>query len=154
MATAFAGHSGAGKSTTVALLDSEGYELVTDDILRVSFNQHSFPGAWPYLRRLKLRHDAIMQLAFIPTEIVSEMLDKEKILRSSGADDKWKRLERLNLLEKGQRLVKRFILHYTPKHGSSWPSLRSPSSPANVSTIVSPTSPTAKPHQATWQKAA
>ena len=139
--TAFAGHSGAGKSTTAALLDSLGYELVTDDIPPVRFNQHSFPGAWPYLRRLKLRHDAIMQLAFTPTEIVSETLDKEKyfVPPKRGADDKWRRLERLYLLEKGQRLVKRFIWHYTPKHGSSWPSLRSPSSPANVSTVVSPT---------------
>src|SRR4029077_1295517 len=47
--TAFAGHTRAGKSTTAALLNSLGYELLADDILPVSFNQNSIPGAWPYL---------------------------------------------------------------------------------------------------------
>ena len=67
--TAFAGHSGAGKSTIAALLSSLDYELVADDILPVSFNQNSVPGAWPYLRRLKLQSDSIIQLALTPTEL-------------------------------------------------------------------------------------
>ena len=37
--TAFAGHSGVGKSTIAALLGSLGYELVADDILPISFDQ-------------------------------------------------------------------------------------------------------------------
>jgi hypothetical protein len=99
--TAFAGHSGAGKSTTAALLNSLGYELIADDILPVSFNQDSIPGAWPYLRRLKLHRDPIIQLAFTPTEIVSETLDKERyfVCPKRTGDDKWRRLERLYLLE-------------------------------------------------------
>ena len=99
--TAFAGHSGAGKSTTAALLNSLGYELIADDILPVSFNQNSIPGAWPYLRRLKLHRDPIAQLALPPTERVSETLDKEKyfVHPKRAADDKWRRLERLYLLE-------------------------------------------------------
>ena len=99
--TAFAGHSGAGKSTTAALLNSLGYELIADDILPVSFNQNSIPGAWPYLRRLKLHRDPIIQLAFTPTEMVSETLDKEKyfVRPKHAGDDKWSRLERLYLLE-------------------------------------------------------
>jgi hypothetical protein len=99
--TAFAGHPGAGKSTTAALLSSLGYELVADDILPVSFNQHSMPGAWPYLRRLKLERDPIIQLALTPTEPVSEKLDKLKyfVRPKYVADDKWSRLERLYLLE-------------------------------------------------------
>jgi hypothetical protein len=99
--TAFAGYSGAGKSTTAALLNSLGYELIADDILPVSFNQNSVPGAWPYLRRLKLHRDPIAQLALTPTEMVSETLDKEKYFvgpKRTG-DDKWRRLERLYLLE-------------------------------------------------------
>jgi len=99
--TAFAGHSGAGKSTTGALLSSLGYELIADDILPVSFNQDSIPGAWPYLRRLKLHRDPINQLALSATEVVSETLDTEKYFvrpRHTG-DDKWRRLERLYLLE-------------------------------------------------------
>ena len=99
--TAFAGRSGAGKSTTAALLNSLGYELIADDILPVSFNQNSMPGAWPYIRRLKLHRDSIDQLAFRPTEIVSETLDKEKyfVLPKCAPDPKWRRLERLYLLE-------------------------------------------------------
>jgi hypothetical protein len=99
--TAFAGHSGAGKSATAALLNSLGYELLADDILPVGFNQNSIPGAWPYLRRLKLHRDLIIQLAFTPAELVSETLDKEKyfVRPKRTDDDKWRRLERLYLLE-------------------------------------------------------
>jgi hypothetical protein len=101
--TAFAGHPGVGKSTTAALLSSFGfnYEFVADDILPVSLDQDSMPGAWPYLRRLKLQRDPIIQLALTPTETVSERLDKVKyfVRPRCVADDKWSRLERLYLLE-------------------------------------------------------
>ncbi len=99
--TAIAGHSGSGKSTTAAALNSLGYEVIADDILPVSFDRHSIPGAWPYLQRLKLHRDPILQLAFTPTEMVSERLDKEKyFVRPKGAgENKWRRLERLYLLE-------------------------------------------------------
>lgn len=99
--TAFAGHSGAGKSTTAALLNSLGYELIADDILPVSFDQHSIPGAWPYLRRLKLHRDPIIQLALTPAGIVSETLDKDKyfVCPKRTSYDKWRRLDRLYLLE-------------------------------------------------------
>ena len=82
-------------------MGSLGYEMVADDILPVSFNENSLPGAWPYLRRLKLQGDPIAQLALTPTELVSETLDKEKyfVRPKSVADDKWSRLERMYLLE-------------------------------------------------------
>jgi hypothetical protein len=99
--TAFAGPSGAGKSMTAGLLNSFGYELIADDILPVSFDRNSIPGAWPYLRRLKLHRIPIIQLALTPGERVSEKLDKEKyfVHPKCAADDKWRRLERLYLLE-------------------------------------------------------
>ena len=99
--TAFAGHSGAGKSTIAALMGSLGYELVTDDILPISFNTDTIPGAWPYLRRLKLQADLITQLALMPTELVSETLDKGRyfVLPKCAALDRWSRLERLYLIE-------------------------------------------------------
>jgi hypothetical protein len=98
---AFVGHSGAGKSTTAALMGSLGYELVSDDILPISFNQNSLPGAWPYLRRLKLHGEPIIELALTPTELVSETLDHEKyfVRPKYVADDNWRKLERLYLLE-------------------------------------------------------
>jgi hypothetical protein len=101
--TAFAGASGAGKSTTAALMSSLGYELITDDMLPISFNGEAVPGAWPYLRRLKLRGGSIVQLALTATESVSEKLDKEKyfVCPKSVADDRWNRLDRIYLLENG-----------------------------------------------------
>jgi hypothetical protein len=99
--TAFAGHSGAGKSTIAAFMCSLGYELITDDILPISFRQNSVPGAWPYLRRLKVEKDLIAQLALTPIEPVSERLDKDKYFASPKfvADDRWDRLERIYLIE-------------------------------------------------------
>jgi hypothetical protein len=99
--TAFAGRSGAGKSTTAALMGSLDYKLFADDVLTVSFDQNSVPGAWPYLRRLKLQVDSIVQLALTASEPVSERLDKDKyfIHPKCVADDKWTRLKRLYLLE-------------------------------------------------------
>src|SRR5262245_32356337 len=98
--TAFSGPSGAGKSMTAGLLNSFGYELIADDILPVNFERDSIPGAWPYLRRLKLHHIPIIQLALTPGERVSEKLDKEKyfVHPKCVADDRWRRLERLYLL--------------------------------------------------------
>jgi hypothetical protein len=98
---AFAGHSGTGKSTTAAMLNSLGYELIADDILPVSFDQNSTPGAWPYLRRLKLHRDPITQLALTPTEVVGESVDSEKyfVHPKRNGDDKWRKLEQLYLLE-------------------------------------------------------
>jgi hypothetical protein len=99
--TAFAGDSGAGKSTLAALLNSWGYELIADDILPVSFSQNSIPGAWPYLRRLKLHRDSVAQLALTPTEIVSEARDNHRyfVHPKHTGDAKWRELERLYVLE-------------------------------------------------------
>jgi len=98
--TAFAGPSGAGKSTAAALMGSLGYELVTDDILPISFNADSVPGAWPYLRRLKLQVDPITQLGLTPAELVSATLDNTKyfVRPHRVADDTWNRLDRVYLL--------------------------------------------------------
>jgi hypothetical protein len=98
---AFAGHSGIGKSTTAALMQSLNYQLFADDILPVTFNENSEPGAWPYLRRLKLRMDSILQLALTPAAPVSERLDGEKyfVQPKFAAENRWCRLERLYLLE-------------------------------------------------------
>jgi len=102
--TAFAGHSGAGKSTIAAVLGSLDYELIADDILPISFNDNAVPGAWPYLRRLKLRSDSISQLGIVSTEQVSKVLDKEKyfVHPRFAAADKWTKIERLYLLETSQ----------------------------------------------------
>jgi hypothetical protein len=99
--TAFAGPSGAGKSTTAALMASLGYKIFADDILPISFNGNSVPGAWPFLRRLKLKRDSITALDLRPMRSISERFDGERQFVSPKcvADDKWRRLERLYLLE-------------------------------------------------------
>ena len=99
--TAFAGRSGAGKSTTAALMHALNYQLFADDILPIDFDKNSVPGAWPYLRRLKLEKDLIVQLALTAGEPVSKRLDKDKyfVHPKHAAGDKWSRLERLYLLE-------------------------------------------------------
>lgn len=98
---AFAGRSGAGKSTTAALMHSLNYQLFADDILPITFDKDAEPGAWPYLRRLKLEGDLILQLALTAGEPVSERLDNDKyfVHPTYAADDKWSRLERLYALE-------------------------------------------------------
>jgi hypothetical protein len=98
---AFAGRSGAGKSTTAAMMGALGYALVADDMLPISSNREGVPGAWPYLRRLKLEPGQIAQLALTPAELVSENLDKVKyfVNPKNIADDKWSRLDRVYLLE-------------------------------------------------------
>jgi len=99
--TAFAGSSGVGKSTAAAMMSALDYELFADDILTIDFDQNSIPGAWPYLRRLKLRGDSITELALTSAATVSERLDKEKyfVHPKCVADDRWCRLGRLYLLE-------------------------------------------------------
>lgn len=102
--TAFAGSSGVGKSTAAAMMSALDYELFADDILTIDFDQNSIPGAWPYLRRLKLRGDSITELALTSAAAVSERLDKEKyfVHPKCAADDRWCRLDRLYLLEVDQ----------------------------------------------------
>jgi hypothetical protein len=99
--TAFTGYRGAGKSTMAALMDALGYALVSDDILAVSFNKECLPGSWPYLRRMKLKCAPITELALMPSESVSEALDKAKYFVPARhvADHRWRRLERIYLLE-------------------------------------------------------
>jgi hypothetical protein len=98
---AFSGHSGAGKSTTAAAMVASGYELVTDDVLPISLNQDASPGAWPYLRRMKLCSEPIAQLSLSPVEVVSTRIDREKqfVCPQLAASDEWVRLERIYLLD-------------------------------------------------------
>jgi hypothetical protein len=98
---AFCGHSGAGKSTTAAVMVTSGYELVADDVLPISLHQNASPGAWPYLRRMKLSSESIPQLALSPVAAVGTRLDREKkfVRPQFAAADEWVRLERIYLLE-------------------------------------------------------
>jgi hypothetical protein len=97
------GSSGSGKSFMAACMSSLNYKLVADDILPISFDLNGAPGAYPYLRRLKLKRDSIEDLSLSPGEPVSERLDKSKyfvVPRNRACDRRWSQLHRLYLLEK------------------------------------------------------
>lgn len=58
-AVAFAGVTGAGKSTLAAYFQSCGHQLLCDDVCVVSFDESGRPLAWPGPPRLKLWRDAL-----------------------------------------------------------------------------------------------
>jgi hypothetical protein len=100
----FLGNSGSGKSSLAAFMTKTGLNFVADDILPIRFAQTE-PGAWPYLRRMKLRRDSIDDLSFTAAEIVSARLDKNKyfVFPTDSAADEWAALNRLYVLELDQR---------------------------------------------------
>ena len=57
-AIAFAGRTGAGKSTLAAHFQRSGYDVLCDDVCVLSFDESGHPQAWPGLPRLKLWRDA------------------------------------------------------------------------------------------------
>ncbi|ATQ69605.1 hypothetical protein CQW49_18235 [Methylosinus trichosporium OB3b] len=61
-AVAFAGPTGAGKSTLAAYFLSRGCHLLCDDVCVVSFDRDGAPLAWPGPPRLKLWRDAVASL--------------------------------------------------------------------------------------------
>lgn len=58
-AVAFAGPTGAGKSTLAAYFQSCGHQLLCDDVCVVSFDENGQALAWPGPPRLKLWRDAV-----------------------------------------------------------------------------------------------
>ena len=57
-AVAFAGASGAGKSSLAAEFLSRGFGILADDLLAVEIRSEGAPGAFPGLARIRLRSDA------------------------------------------------------------------------------------------------
>lgn len=65
-AMAFIGHKGAGKSTTAATLQRNGFAFITDDLLAIAPSPDGHPLAYPGFQHLKLWPDAIMRLGEDP----------------------------------------------------------------------------------------
>jgi hypothetical protein len=61
-AAVFCGHSGAGKSTTVAALGQRGLACVADDVSAIRFDALGQPWVYPGLPRTKLWQDALSLL--------------------------------------------------------------------------------------------
>jgi hypothetical protein len=66
-AACFIGDSGAGKSTIAATLNTYGYDVLSDDIAVIRFDEHQVPFVSPSGTKIKLWHDALEALS-IPTE--------------------------------------------------------------------------------------
>jgi len=98
---AFAGPSGSGKSTAAAFMSASNDRLFADDIVPVSFNSHGVPGAWPYLRRCKLKQSSVDELSVRADEPVSDVLDRSKyfFFPRLHAPDAWNKLARIYLLQ-------------------------------------------------------
>jgi hypothetical protein len=61
-AVAFLGHRGNGKSTTAIQLYTEGYPIVTDDILAIKFDEDGLPTVYPGYPHARLNEDSYSQV--------------------------------------------------------------------------------------------
>lgn len=65
----FSGHSGAGKSTTVAWLMQQGWRLVADDVSRLHWPESGAPLVYPGLPHVKLWEDSATALGHDPEKM-------------------------------------------------------------------------------------
>lgn len=87
-AIVFAGNSGAGKSTIAAfLMDVMGFEIVTDDVLRLECSDESNLHATYGPRNIKLWQDACERLGFAPTSGIQDFAREKKFHFSTAAYD-------------------------------------------------------------------
>ena len=75
-AAVFCGHSGAGKSTTVAALGQRGLACVADDVSAIQFDAQGQAWAYPGLPRTKLWGHALAQLGMAQGQTIREGIDK------------------------------------------------------------------------------
>jgi hypothetical protein len=75
-AAVFCGHTGAGKSTTVAALGKRGLATVADDVSVIKFDDYGKPWVYPGLPRAKLWRHALNQLGMIPGQQIRAGIEK------------------------------------------------------------------------------
>jgi hypothetical protein len=84
-AIAFAGPTGAGKSTMAAAIAARGHVHVTDDLSVVRLPAEGLPLVYPGTRVMKLCPDSSTALGFDEAEAVTARLSHEKLRFRSGA---------------------------------------------------------------------
>ena len=106
-AIAFAGPRGSGKSTVAALLGTQGYELISDDLCRIELGPDSAV-IHPSLPRLKLLGDAMERLGWGGITSVHDELQPQKrhYTPASAGVVEPTRLARIYLLEWGEYRVR------------------------------------------------
>lgn len=97
---AFAGDSGIGKSTLVAMLGQRGYPIVTDDVCAVKVLPGAGPVVYPGFRRLKLWADSLEALEISQSNAtkVRPALEKFEVHDLPSAEGPWIPLRRIYLL--------------------------------------------------------
>lgn len=77
-AVAFAGDSGAGKSTMAAWLNAAGYPLLCDDVCVVRFDENELAMAYPGYPRVKLWSDALQEFEIDPRTLQRDYFRADK----------------------------------------------------------------------------
>jgi hypothetical protein len=97
---AFAGSSGAGKSTVAAYFHGRGYRVLTDDLCVVSIAEDGTPRAWPGPPRIKLWRDAVDALGYKDQALAPAVdgLEKYQLPTSSGEESEALPLAKLYVL--------------------------------------------------------
>ncbi len=80
----FMGESGAGKSTTAALMMARGHRLVTDDVVALQTDGESMPGLLPGYPWMKVGREAVDVLG-ISSDVISDLQSGSKKLRMHTA---------------------------------------------------------------------
>ncbi|MGJ7911425.1 aldolase [Neobacillus sp. LXY-1] len=75
-AYAIVGHSGAGKSTLAAALMNKGYQLLSDDVIPISFDQNNVPYVTPSYPQQKLWQESLNQFG-IESANLQPLFDRE-----------------------------------------------------------------------------
>ncbi|MFE7060535.1 aldolase [Sutcliffiella sp. NPDC057660] len=75
-AYAIVGDSGAGKSTTASALLRQGYELISDDVIPVSFNEQGIPMVTPAYPQQKLWQESIEEFGMESSDF-RPIIDRE-----------------------------------------------------------------------------
>jgi hypothetical protein len=104
-AIAFLGHRGIGKSTTAINLYKEGYPLITDDIIAISFDNKGIPYIHPGYLHVRLSEDAYNHVKD-DTNILTPIrtiVGKLFCDASCGYSPKSLKLKKIYLLEKGDQ---------------------------------------------------
>lgn len=105
-AAAFLAYRGTGKSTTAINLYKNGYPIVTDDILAISFDEDGVPFLNPGYLHVRLSEDSFEQVRD-DTDILTPIrtiVGKVFCDASSGYSPGPLRLERVYLMEKGHEI--------------------------------------------------
>lgn len=100
-AEVFIGTPGAGKSTTIAAFAKNGFQILTDDLVAITFNSKGEPFVVPAFNEVKVWKNALLGLDWNFDLVEAAWEGKEKYLfKTENWSDKTVPLKRINILKK------------------------------------------------------